>query len=149
MGPSVTGASNHSGTQPGLQSTEKLVTRNPGGTTGNEDGFVYSQTSNMWLINGDSDRLHVLHKHNLHCDYHWNWSKKWIGGGCSVEWLGMGPPDPMPQPHLTTGRHCESLQRCAGWRRCCTPQITMRITAQPGDDAPPPEGGLSTQLYPG
>jgi hypothetical protein len=61
-----------------------------------KDGFIYKQMYNMWLVNQDGERVHILDKYNLHCDYDWNCTKETVGGTCPVEWIDYGPPNPLP-----------------------------------------------------
>ncbi|MCL7958345.1 MAG: hypothetical protein M8860_01750 [marine benthic group bacterium] len=57
-----------------------------------KNGFIYKQIANYWLVNQDGEKVHILDKYNLHCDYDWNCTKERIGGTCPSEWLGEGPP---------------------------------------------------------
>ena len=57
-----------------------------------KDGFVYHQQWNVWYENQDGERVHILDKYNLHCDFDWNCTQERVGGICTPEWLDDGPP---------------------------------------------------------
>jgi hypothetical protein len=85
----------------GLESGDVWVREaheNPGESRRHDkkDGFVYKMLNNFWLVNQDGERLHVLDKLNLHCDYDWNCTQERVGGTCGREWIDYGPPDPLP-----------------------------------------------------
>jgi len=61
-----------------------------------KDGFIYAQQSNKRLFNQDGEKIHLLDKYNLHCDYDWNCTQERVGGTCPSEWIGFGPPNPLP-----------------------------------------------------
>lgn len=61
-----------------------------------KDGFIYKSVSTRWWINQDGERIHILDKYNLHCDYDWNCTQERVGGTCPTEWIDYGPPEPLP-----------------------------------------------------
>ena len=61
-----------------------------------KDGFVYHQQWNIWYENQDGERVHILDKYNLHCDFDWNCTQERVGGICSPERIDSGPPVPLP-----------------------------------------------------